>query len=851
MQEELMNNYSFWKLINKHRIDIPIIQRDYAQGRETPLTTELRREFIQTIIATLLNSSKTLHLNFVYGKIHGTGNQQKLIQNKNAIETMLKAVGSYSRSLNLALNYTVNEDAPSDPQLHQTSFIPLDGQQRLTTLFLLHWYLLTRALNSTVDNTLQTLQNFSYHIRPSTKAFCKELVSNPIQIDDSTKLSGRITDSSWFFLYWLKDPTVRGMLTMLDEIHVQCKELSVEMIGSMWNKLSEDNCPISFELLDLDELELTDELYVKMNARGESLTPFENFKAWLMQYISEQKILIENRKWTEKIDTNWSDLFWDNKDEENMLIDEEYMRYFRNMMQIYYVLNNPLDDKSEDGRKARNIAINKIAPKGYAIVSHSQIKEWDVLSESNLNEIFAILDLIWSLKNSNSIAYNLVKPIFIAFITGDITFDNKVRFYGIACYLQKHGTSLNIDDFSTFDSVLKKLIDNQEIDDVSNLKTIWNGFRTNAVNFEPLYVNLATNKVDFPGFRAEQVREERIKAALFLKEDKEWRDLIHQAEKHPYFNGQIGFLLRLSRIDNYYDEHNGVDWTVDKDVEMKNEFKKFSRIAREDIFDEKGINTKDGNLVERALLTYGKPGDLLYSVKSSAKRMFPKDTDRDYSWHRYLRGYSAKEKPLMVWSILESLFLDLYAGRSLADILSQSTVTDWRKCFIKYPETISFCGTNKCLLDVWWDGRFLLTGRDRRTDYRELETFYFYKEHLEGKADQFRPFAETKYWVGSSKEGNPCAYLDSFLIADLCIQLEIYCRNHTTWSLELFAEKEDILKRQDFFLSKLRVKGLEFTAVPEEKRLCYTVAKNEDVQSKILDICFALSRDEPEDLCRA
>ena len=36
MEKESKNasNLSFWELINKFRIEIPIIQRDYAQGRE-------------------------------------------------------------------------------------------------------------------------------------------------------------------------------------------------------------------------------------------------------------------------------------------------------------------------------------------------------------------------------------------------------------------------------------------------------------------------------------------------------------------------------------------------------------------------------------------------------------------------------------------------------------------------------------------------------------------------------------------------------------------------------------------------------------------------------------------------
>jgi hypothetical protein len=41
-------------------------------------------------------------------------------------------------------------------------------------------------------------------------------------------------------------------------------------------------------LLRMDDFALTDELYIKMNARGVQLTEFENFKAWLQGYTEDE-----------------------------------------------------------------------------------------------------------------------------------------------------------------------------------------------------------------------------------------------------------------------------------------------------------------------------------------------------------------------------------------------------------------------------------------------------------------------------------------------------------------------------------------------------------------------------------
>lgn len=60
------NNTTFWNLINSYKISIPIIQRDYAQGREEEF--EKREKFLNAIFKHLNNKEK-LHLDFVYGRV--------------------------------------------------------------------------------------------------------------------------------------------------------------------------------------------------------------------------------------------------------------------------------------------------------------------------------------------------------------------------------------------------------------------------------------------------------------------------------------------------------------------------------------------------------------------------------------------------------------------------------------------------------------------------------------------------------------------------------------------------------------------------------------------------------------
>jgi hypothetical protein len=73
------------------------IQRDYAQGRQGEAVGRIRANFLDAICSAVLAEGKYIGLDFVFGDVE------------------------------------------------VDKFYPLDGQQRLTTLFLLHWYLACRA----------------------------------------------------------------------------------------------------------------------------------------------------------------------------------------------------------------------------------------------------------------------------------------------------------------------------------------------------------------------------------------------------------------------------------------------------------------------------------------------------------------------------------------------------------------------------------------------------------------------------------------------------------------------------------------------------------------------------------
>ena len=166
----MINNNTFWNLINNQGIEIPPIQRDYAQGRNSGKIPSIRIKFISSIFKALENG-EMLGLDFIYGKIYGLRNEEEFRRNKNAIESLLKSINDYADSIDLSISDLKIEEKNNDVGA-LVYLIPLDGQQRLTTLFLIHWYVLTML---GMKDNLQKLLRFRYKTRRSSENFIQIL----------------------------------------------------------------------------------------------------------------------------------------------------------------------------------------------------------------------------------------------------------------------------------------------------------------------------------------------------------------------------------------------------------------------------------------------------------------------------------------------------------------------------------------------------------------------------------------------------------------------------------------------------------------------------------------------------
>ncbi|MBK1719710.1 DUF262 domain-containing protein [Thiocystis violacea] len=282
-------------------IEIPRMQRDYAQGRQDGDVPRIRRKFLE-VLCRAVTKGESVGLDFIYGEV---------------------------------------EDRRIDGTVKKC-MIPLDGQQRLTTLFLLHWYLAARS--RITGSKCDFLGRFTYETRYSARDFCKKLVLQRPDFPHNTRLSEWLGDQHWYAWIWKHDPTIQSMLVMLDDIHDLLKDADDEACQTAWDRLVSENAPaISFESLSLEKMGLTDDLYIKMNSRGKPLTPFERFKADFEQTLkeiseaNEGKIAGEESSYQEfirKVDQEWSDLLWRMRGDDD-IIDDEFLRLFRFISDIF------------------------------------------------------------------------------------------------------------------------------------------------------------------------------------------------------------------------------------------------------------------------------------------------------------------------------------------------------------------------------------------------------------------------------------------------------------------------------------------------------------------------------------
>lgn len=389
-----MNKTNLLAFLTDKNVRIPQLQRDYVQGSDK--AKEIRDLFICDLVETLSADTpeakqKTLHLDFIYGSTYEEA----------------PASGLHPHWKEGELHF----DTPNSDDNEPTKvFLPLDGQQRLTSLWLLHWML---CPETEADAAKKLLSHFSYATRSSSRRFCAALVAH---IGDGelkqqlkiNKAKSALMEAPWFLPAWQKDPTVNSMIEMLVAIGTRLGEVDT---APLWKRLQEG--AITFTVIEIqsNEFRLTDELYIKMNNRGRLLTDWECDKAKAIECLGEVVFTEENAGLWEslqaneqektpadyfsfRIDGRWQDFFWhlsrggESPLEDHVQRSDEMMRYFFTWWaeyRYYHYNTGECSDKMHVFKSAEEIillfqVLNKLheigCPHGESVENQDQEKEF-------------------------------------------------------------------------------------------------------------------------------------------------------------------------------------------------------------------------------------------------------------------------------------------------------------------------------------------------------------------------------------------------------------------------------------------------------------------------------------------
>jgi hypothetical protein len=699
---------TFWKLINKHQIEIPVIQRDYAQGRTNKRVKQIRESFLKSLITSLSNSNG-LSLGFIYGKIEGQEAEFILNRNREAVDTMLRAVKDYARGLNLGIDYGLISPE-IDSKVPRTKFIPLDGQQRLTTLFLLHWYLIVRSKRDSQNRDIQHLASFKYKTRRTTQEFCTAITAINLILDrldfSDDNLSSQLKNYTWFLREWLKDPSVNGMLKMLDEIHAYFVNNNINDTDKLLSNLLEKEV-IHFDFLDLDELEQTDDLYVKMNARGKALTDFEHFKAWL-QTKQNDSVDIE---WELKIDTDWYDLFWLKKNNGTYNVENSIYHFFKSITLLNYLAG------FVDNNIARTY-IENIVNKPESYIPHKIYEETDFFIKPNLDFLFKSLDSLSQINISHKVNLDTyefwladiyIKPfkgehdlttLFLSNNKKGIGYYERVYYYAFILFVNEANELEDIELkerlFKTWMRVTRNLIFNTYIQNPDNFIDAVRSIKLlSSYKFDFLSYMLS-GKIDVPFFSKLQVEEEVTKLEYFAIDG--FEEIIKTYENHPALYGQIGFIFKFLK------NNNGADI---------NEFKNYCKKIIS--FLDAENNDIKWKLHRRLLME----GNYFTHISGHKFRFHNKQKGSLRALNDNWRKVFNSKEDSVTFLALENVITN---NEIEIDSIS---INDWRKYLIDLPEIFSYC--QETFVDIYhqFDIR-LLRQKTYNGKHADLYTYVLY-----------------------------------------------------------------------------------------------------------------------------
>lgn len=607
------NNSSYLKkLINDYIIYVPEFQRNYLQGDDSSESIKYKRDrLLNDIFDCIKSQSKSMDLGFIYGRVEQ----------------------SYKGKL----------------------FYPYDGQQRLTTLYFL--YLLIYFKFKIYDEIDSIKKKLSYQTRISTNRFIESFLSwildskekNNIYNDfwnkDGKDLKGFIMSQDWFMMTeWNYDVSIINMLSIIVEISRRIKENLGDKTEIVNFIDKDENNPFQFDFIYVDDISKSDDLYIKINARGKALSPFENLKSDIDEYWNNEDKTKLDAEWTEYV---WKQLDVNDKNKEKSF-DNSFYNLLSNIFYLQYLVGlgqNNINDKIliEIENKYKKGIVDKewITPKlccdsPYQMISSfldamtgsfKSIKDKQI--ESVNRKIFGLGDY----QNNNG--QNKIERADL--------FEIFVYYYSVSSLFRKNDMEFadkrNL--LNEIEIVTNRIIENQRpyLDSPTNLVKalksvkvlIDSSIESHGVYKFFLSIDNDTKESIRNGLMKEQVEEEILKAKLIDK-DSRYVALFNKGYSELKNKGQLGFIFYLVKNNNSLSKIGIEDVSYESFEKTLNQI-----ISIQNFIIGEFTNYE---LLLRAILAKAK-GSFFWKRRNNLLSFPLLNNDRDISLHTFLNCYSS------------------------------------------------------------------------------------------------------------------------------------------------------------------------------------------------------------------
>lgn len=487
----IKDNKVIIKTSNISQIKIPMIQRDYVQS----LDDKKFKKFLNVLVEALNNGTE-LSLDFIYGNI--------------------------------------NEDGV---------FEPIDGQQRLTTLALLTFYLYCRQSENILQNPFEYI---TYATRQSANNFCQLLRGDKWKnkFNDTDNPSNIIKNDIKYFKEYDEDTTIFAMLQALDKIHNSIKNQDID-------SLTKNISNISFHIFPMESFNLSDDLYIKMNGRGKQLSSFDNFKAdyfkWLEENeknIAEDIIDIKNN-----FNNKYIDIFWDFTFENNNKIPDPESLFFRFINRFIIAKNdlsqNIISDNFINDSEDMNYIYNSFEI--YKITFQNHHKAFITLLEnltkiSNINDYFQ--HHIENYEENTSVKFN---------ISDKLTFKTRFAYNYIMRFFEETNCTEKVDEAKKYARIIWNITEQyftlNEVNKNSYITAVNGMIQVDNIKWDNIYHSFHKLEIKECKTHMQRILCDEIKKCSYIIEEPELEEKFKTLEQLPYLNGAIGFLLGKDKDD--------------------------------------------------------------------------------------------------------------------------------------------------------------------------------------------------------------------------------------------------------------------------------------------------------------